>query len=52
MSRIGTVWQSIPLIAEAEGIPELEIGASAFRISPHRRSLLSDGGSDAKKAGD
>jgi hypothetical protein len=51
-SCVRTVWQSIPLIAQAESVPEFEVGASAFRISPHRRSFLSDGGSDAEKAGD
>jgi hypothetical protein len=49
-SRIRTVWQTIPLVPEAESVSELEVGASTLRISPHRGSLLGNGRSDAEKA--
>jgi hypothetical protein len=48
MSDVGTVWSSIPLVAQAEGIAELEVYASPIRIAPHGRGFLRHGRSEAR----
>ncbi len=51
-SGVRTVRQAIALIAQAESVSELEIGASALRIPPHRRSVLGNGRGGDKDADD
>jgi hypothetical protein len=51
-SGVRAVWEAIALIAEAEGVAELEVGAAPIRIPPHGRGVLGDGRREAEEAGD
>ena len=46
-----TVRQAIPLIAQAQAIAELEVGAAPIRVSPKRWGFLRHGRGNAEEEG-
>ncbi len=49
---VWTVGQAVPLVAQAEGVTEPEVGAAAIRIAPESWGVLSHHRGRAEDAGD
>lgn len=50
-SHVWTVWQSIPLVTQAQVIAELEVGAAPIRVSPKRWGFLRNARGNAEEEG-